>query len=119
MNSAITISVSKLIGTSVHTREASNILMEAIEKDLCDYIEFDFSNVEYISRSFADQFYVDKLNCAAKFKKNIIISNANETVMHMLNIVSKTQNKKHGNSAVFPIYKYSSQEYLDNFLLSI
>jgi len=119
MNCTTTISISELIGTSVHTREASNILMEAIEKDLCDYIELDFSNVEYVSRSFADQFYAEKLNYALKSKKNIIVSNANETVMHMLNTVSKTQNKKHSGRDMFPIYKYSSQKQLDNFLLSI
>jgi hypothetical protein len=119
MNCTTTISVSELIGTSVHTREASNILMRLIEKDLCDYIELDFSDVEYISRSFADQFYSDKLNCVVELRKNIIVSNANEAVMHMLNAVAKTQNKKTNTFFNIPIYKYSTQSQLENFLLSI
>ena len=119
MNCTATISVFELIGALVHTREASNILMQLIEKDPCDFIELDFSNVEYISRSFADQFYFDKMNCAVKLKKNIIVSNANETVIHMLNAVSRTQNKKPGNLLKIPIYKYSSPTQLENFLLSI
>ena len=119
MNCATTISVFKIIGSSVHTREASTILMQPIERDLCDYIELDFSQVEYISRSFADQLYDDKMNFAVKLKKNIIISNANETVMHMLNAVAKTQNKKPTTFLNIPIYKYSSQRQLENFLLSI
>jgi len=119
MNCTTIISVSELIGTMVHTREASAILIRPIEKDLCDYIELDFSNVEYISRSFADQFYFDKLNCAVKLKKNIIVSNANEAVMQMLNAVAKTQCKKNSTFLNIPIYKYSSQSQLDNFLLSI
>lgn len=119
MNCTTTISVSELIGTSIHTREASDILMRLIEKDLCDYIELDFSNVEYISRSFADEFYFDKLNYAIKLKKNLIVSNANEAVMHMLSAVAKTQNKKPNTFFNIPIYKYSSQSQLENFLLSI
>jgi hypothetical protein len=119
MNCTTTISVSELIGTMVHTREASALLMRQIEKELCDYIELDFSNIEYISRSFADQLYFDKLNCAVEWKKNIIVSNANEAVMQMLNAVAKTQDKKRNSFANIPIYKYSSHSQLDNFLLSI
>ncbi|HXS58543.1 MAG TPA: hypothetical protein VN726_20585 [Hanamia sp.] len=119
MNCTTTISVSELIGKMVHTRESSAILMQLIEKKFCDCVELDFTNVEYISRSFADQFYYDKLNCAVELKKNIIVSNANEAVMQMLNAVAKTQHKKMSTFFNIPIYKYSSQSQLDNFLLSI
>jgi hypothetical protein len=119
MNYPTTISVFKSIGPLVHTRESSKILMKLIEQDQCDSIELDFSKVEYISRSFADQFYADKINCTEKLKKNIIVSNANETVIHMLNAIAKTQNKKSNTFLDIPIYKYSSQSELENFLLSI
>lgn len=119
MNCTTTISVSELIGTSIHTREASAILMNLIAEDLCDYIELDFSNVEYISRSFSDQFYFDKSTCAKTMKKILVISNANETVSHMLNAVAKTQNKKLNPFFNIPVFKYSSQSQLENFLLSI
>lgn len=119
MNYTTTISVFKSIGRSVHTRESSKILMSLIEQNQCDSIELDFSRVEYISRSFADQFYGDKMNCTVKLKKNIIVSNVNETVMHMLNAVAKTQNKKPNTFLNIPIYKYSSPSQLENFLLSI
>lgn len=119
MNCTTTISVFDLIGASVHTRESSKILMNLIEKDPCDFIEVDFSQVHYISRSFADQFYFDKMKCAIELKKNVIVSNANESVVHMLNAVAKTQNKKPNTFLNIPIYKYSSQNQLENFLLSI
>jgi len=119
MNYTTNIAVFKSIGPSVHTRESSKILMKLIEQNQCDSIELDFSQVEYISRSFAYQFYAGKMNCAIKLKKNIIVSNANETVMHMLNAVAKTQNKKFNTFLNIPIYKYSSQSQLENFLLSI
>ena len=119
MNYPTTISVFQSIGNSVHTRESSKILMNLIEQNQCDSIELDFSQVDYISRSFADQFYADKMNYTVKLKKNIIVSNANETVIHMLKAVAKTQNKKPNTFLNIPIYKYSSQSLLENFLLSI
>ncbi len=120
MKSTITtISIFDLFGTSVHTRESSKILMSLIEKDSCAYIEVDFSQVVYISRSFADQFYFDKTKCAIELKKNVIVSNANESVIHMLSVVAKTQNKKPDAFLNIPIYKYSTQSQLENFLLSI
>lgn len=119
MNCTSTISVFNLIGSSVHTRESSEILMHQIETDPCNFIEIDFSQVDYISRSFADQFYFDKMKCAIDLKKDVIVGNANESVVHMLNAVSRTQNKKRGYLLNIPVYKYSSQSELENFLLSI
>jgi hypothetical protein len=71
------------------------------------------------SRSFADQFYIDKVNYAHHLKKNLVVSNANDEVMHMLHAVAKTQQKKMNTSISIPVYKYSSQIQLDDFLLSI
>ncbi|MGN6603018.1 MAG: hypothetical protein ACTHK8_11240 [Ginsengibacter sp.] len=119
MNCTTTISVSESIGTMVHTREASSILMKLIEKESCNYIELDFSNVDYISRSFADQFYIDKVNYAQQLKKNLVVSNANDEVMHMLHAVARTQHKKMNTVISIPVYKYSSQSQLDDLLLSI
>lgn len=119
MNCTTSISIFELFGTSVHTRESSKTLMNLIEKDPYNYIEVDFSQVDYISRSFADQFYFDKTKCAIEFKKNVIVSNANESVVHMLSAVAKTQNKKPNAISSIPVYKYSTQSQLENFLLSI
>lgn len=69
MNYTTTISVFKSIGSSVHTRESSKILMKVIEQNQCDSIKLDFPQVEYISRSFLDQFYADKMNFTVKLKK--------------------------------------------------
>lgn len=119
MNCTTTISVFEILGALVHTRESSKILMNLVEQDQCNNIEFDFAEVEYISRSFADQFFADKMDCAITLKKNIIVLNANETVINMINAVSRTQDKLPGALLNIPIYKYSSKSQLENFLLSI
>lgn len=118
MNCHSTISIHKLLGSSIHTREASFVLMQLVESNPCDHVELDFSSVEYISRSFADQFHFDKINCAANLQKVIIVSNAPDAVINMLQAVEKTQNTAIKKTDKVPVYKYSSQGQLENFLLS-
>ena len=48
--------------------------MKLIEQNQCDSIEFDFTKVEYISGSFADQLYADKMNCALKTLRLLCLS---------------------------------------------
>lgn len=81
-------------------------------------MELDFSSVEYISRSFADQFHFDKMNCAINLQKTIIVANARETVVNMLQAVAKSQNASGRKLERVPVYKYSSQRQLEDFLLS-
>lgn len=112
------IPVKELLSSSIHTREASSVLMNLVEQDPCDHIELDFSSVEYISRAFADQFHVDKINFAINHKKTIIVSNATDEVISMLQVVAKTQTNRKNNFESIPVYKYSSKVEFDNFLLS-
>ncbi len=117
MNCHSTISVHELLGSSIHTREASSVLMHLVQNDPCDHVELDFSFVEYISRSFADQFRLDKINCANNFKKTIIVSNVSNAVTNMLQVVAKSQNTSNRKIHQVSIYKYSSYKQLEDFLL--
>lgn len=118
MNCHSTISIYELLGSSIHSREASSVLMNLVKDDPCDYVELDFSNVEHISRSFADQFHFDKMNCAFELKKTIIVSNASDSIISMLQAVAKTQKSSNRRKEVFPVYRYSSYQQLENFLLA-
>jgi hypothetical protein len=113
-----TISVHELLGSSIHTREVSSVLMRLVQNNPCNDVELDFSSVEYISRSFADQFHFDKMNCAIDLQKTIIVSNASESVINMLQAVAKSQISVNKRVEKVPVYKYSSQRQLENFLLS-
>lgn len=119
MNCHSTISVYELLGSSIHSREASSVLMNLVKEDPCDYVELDFSSVEHISRSFADQFYFDKMNCAIEHRKTIIVSNAADSIINMLQAVAKTQNSLNRETRVVPVYRYSSYQQLENFLLTL
>lgn len=120
MNCHSTIFISELLGNSIHTREASSVLLDVIKNDPCDYIELDFSSIEYISRSFADQFHFDKLNCAIDLKKTIVVANASDDVINMLQAVAKSHNSNDRKKTdKVPVYKYSSYNELESFLLSL
>lgn len=119
MNCHSIIPVYELLGGSIHTREAVAILMNAIEDDFCSDIELDFSGVDFISRSFADQFHHEKVQFAQTHGKRIIVTNADEAVMSMLQAVAKTQKANNREYQRIPVYKYSDMATLKNFLLSI
>ncbi len=120
MNCHSTIPVFELFGSSISTRESSPVLMELIKNDPCNHVELDFSSIDYISRSFADQFHLDKINYANEFGKTILVANASEEVIKMLQAVAKSHNSKDKKrTAKVPAYKYASYNELEGFLLSL
>jgi hypothetical protein len=117
MNCSSTIPVYELLGSSIHTREASSFLKQLVESNPCDHIELDFSHVDQISRAFADQLYFDKFNVVKNTHKTISISNASENVVNMFRAVEKSQNIVDRKVYNIPIYRYASHNQLQNFLL--
>ena len=119
MNQHSTILVHEILGSSIQTREASSVLMNRVKNNSSNNIEFDFTSVEYISRSFADQFYFDKNKYSTELQKNIIVSNVSDNIVKMLQAVAKSQNSVNRNLVSnVPVYKYSSYSQLESFLLS-
>lgn len=100
------------------SREAVDSLFNEL-KDIGSELEFDFSNVEFISRSYADQFYKAKFEWEKKYSSKASIINANEEVINMLNAVSKTQNATERFFESIPVYKFSKVDKLSDYLLSI
>lgn len=118
MNGHTTITVLDILGTTIHTREASVTLLKVAGNDPCDQLDLDFAGVAFISRSFADQFHADKIRLAQKSNKRIMVTNANESIINMLQAVSRTQNKTERHFPRIPVYKYTDKNALERFLLS-
>ncbi|MDQ6842848.1 MAG: STAS-like domain-containing protein [Bacteroidota bacterium] len=108
---------SRKLGSSIQTREASSVLMNYVKNNSRDNIEFDFTSVGYISRSFADQFF-DRNKYANELKKNMVVSNASDNVIKMLQAIAKSQDSLNTKPHDIAVYKYSSYIQLENFLLS-
>ena len=116
MNCHSSIPVVRTLGNSLHTREAAEALVQCAAKHPCDQIELDFEGVDFISRSFAHQFHFDKIIVAKESKKVIIVTNANESVLLMLQTVAKEKVRKHSDYNT-PIYKFDRRAQMERMLL--
>lgn len=114
-----TIPVFTLLGATLHTRQAATELLQAVTQNPCDHIELDFVDVEYVSRSFADQFHAEKIAIAIQQQKSIIVTNANEEIIKMLQAVARTQDKENRAYEKVPVYNYTNWKSLERFLLSV
>jgi anti-anti-sigma regulatory factor len=112
------ISVYESLGISLNTREAAAFLMKTVEKTQSLVVELDFSNVEFMSRSFADQFHKERSAWLETNNGVIAITNANEEIITILQIVSKTQDKRVREYSTIPVFKFSDKNILKNYLLS-
>lgn len=100
------------------SREAATSLFNELNNVDVE-LEFDFINVDFISRSYADQFYKAKMDWEKSHDAKAYIVNANEEVINMINVVSKTQNSTERFFENIPVYKFSKIDKLSDYLLSI
>lgn len=119
MKAILNISVFEEIGHILNTREAAVQLTDLIRENPCEVIELDFTDVEFMSRSFADQFIKEELQLKAKFNIAIDIINANEEVINILNVVCNTQHKTKRGFSPIPVYKFSNPQLLSDYLFAI
>lgn len=110
------INVSDLFGTSLSSREQADQLYLRI-KNYSTKVIVDFSDVIFISRSFADEFYKGFL----QLNKIMMIQtvNGNQVICDMLNAVSQTQNGKIKEKVPYKMQAFSNKEELRKYLLSI
>lgn len=119
MKAVIQIPVLEEVGKFLNTREASSLLFNIISKNKGAEIEFDFTGVEFMSRSFADQFHKEKLQFQEKENLVLYIINANEEIIKILQAVANTQNKKDRKFVSLPVFRFSDEKLLSDYLLSI
>lgn len=110
------INVSDLFGTSLSSREQATSLYTHI-KTYTSKVIVDFTDVVFISRSFADQFYKDFL----ELNKIMMIQtvNGNQVVCDMLNAVIKTQDSRVRNRVSYRMQVFSTKDDFRKYLLSI
>lgn len=119
MKAFLQISVFNELGNSLNSREAVYVLSSIIQDKQFNPIELDFEGVEFMSRSFADQFHKEKIKWQEELHLQIDIVNANENVIEMLKVVAQTQDKKVRNVVEVPVFKFTNAELIFNYMLSI
>ena len=119
MKAVYHISINEVIGKYLNTREAVSEISKLIQSDPCQVIELDFTDVEFMSRSFADEFHKERIRLQNEFNLQIEIHNANQEIMVILQAVSKTQNNPDRPLVDILSFRFSKPEMLSNYLLSI
>lgn len=81
---ATTVSIYKLLGSTVRSRMFINTIQQAMKGD--EYAVLDFTNIHFISRSFADELY-----SFITEHKNVHLVGMNEEVQGMYDVVSDSR----------------------------
>ena len=81
-------------------------------------MDLDFSKVEFMSRSFADQFYKERADLRNKGVA-VFLLNADEEINKILEAVGRTQDKKDRNFNDIKIVRFANINEASNFLCSI
>jgi len=119
MKASQTIQITDFLQDSLNTREAVHEISKLIEANPCQVVELDFTGVDFMSRSFADELHKEKIRLQKEYAVRIDILNANEEVMAILEVVARTQNKQEKKAVEVPVYKFSNPELVFNYLLTI
>lgn len=108
---------------TLDTRESASSLIAKITKEfnlnLDSRIVLNFEDIEFMSRSFADQFH--KEITADDFNIDLIFSNLHESIRETLRIVEKTQNSRSKLSLKKKTIhlRFDSIEKIENYLYSL
>ena len=84
------LSLSEEYGEILSTRSTAREIFNRTNKFKLKKVELDFTNIEFISRSFCDEFLKQK----EKSNKEVECTNINQEVKDMLKIVAKKHPRK-------------------------
>lgn len=106
--------------TSLSTREAAKHLFDFIIKNtLTPTAVLDFSSIEFISRSFADQMFIEQGRLFNTHHILIQIQNINENLLILLDKVAQSRGKNKAGSFTRPVLSFADYKDLNRFLASI
>jgi len=119
--SKLTINIESSIANTLDSRDEAIHLFDSLNSRHTELkeIELDFSYVDFMSRSFADQFYKEQVKWAQQNNIPLLITNASVQVIEILQAVSKTQKGKNGKVQDLPIYSFSKADQLSQYLQAI
>lgn len=120
MKNKLEIKIYDKIGRILNTRESALTLIDLITASSHKIIILDFSKVEFMSRSFADQFYIYiEERRQVQDDISIRILNAKNDIIKLLNAVGRTQNKINREYVKLPIFHFTKSNLLSEYLNSI
>jgi hypothetical protein len=118
MENTLDINVFKHLGETLNSREAAILLFDFVNENKANNVVFDFTNVVFMSRSFADQFHKERMKLKEKSGLTIHLKDASELIRTMLITVELTQNKRNRFYTELPVFKFSEHN-LENYLSAL
>lgn len=118
MTNQIHIDVFAKLGETLNTREAATLLFVCVVENYAKSVVFDFSRVEFMSRSFADQFHKERMKLKEELGLMIDLKDASESVRKMLVTVEATQNKLNRFYTELPVFRFSNDR-IEEYLLAL
>lgn len=117
-----TIKIKSILANTLDSRDEAVKLfgmMEEMHPSSTD-VALDFSGVEFMSRSFADQFHKEKLSWAkGNSQSAIVIENANTQIIEILKAVAQTQRGDRSSMLELNALSFSRPDQLEEYLLAI
>lgn len=110
------IRINSVMPRTLDTRESASRLVDMIKEEGEVKVELDFTDIIFMSRSFADQFHKELYSCADSL--GISIKNANVGILDMLRAVSNTQNVRKSIKKDYQLLSYNSISKLEDFTFS-
>lgn len=114
------IHIKSIIGETLNTRDEAQLLFSKIIPMISvEEVVLDFSDIIFMSRSFADEFYIEykKLNGQMN---SIIFKNANIQIMDILKAIDNTYKKSNHNVYIeYPKFSFTNYNHLSNYLQAL
>lgn len=105
--------------SSLDTRDEVEALFAEVKTATSNKVIFDFAGIEFISRSFADEFHKQKMKLAKELNMQFEVANADLSVIEMLQAVSHTQHKVKREESRFMVYSFKDTASLFNYLQAV
>jgi hypothetical protein len=106
--------------SSLNTRDEAIKLFTFLANDnTADKLIYDFENISFISRSFADEFHKSLIFFTNIENVSYELVNAASDIIEMLQAVSRTQNNEKRSFNNLPVYSFIDTTSLYKFLYSI
>lgn len=115
------VNLKERMDSTLDTREAAMTLFAELKASRNEHQEllFDFSGVEFMSRSFADQFHKERTKLFKECGIECAIKDAGQNIFDMLQAVSRTQQANHREVVRYEFFAFSNMDNLSEYLQAI
>ena len=115
------INTKKLIGNTLDSRDEAQKLFAYISAnyELPVSVVFDFDDVDFMSRSFADEFHKLKMAWCNQHTSVVEIDNASVQILDILQAVARTQKSREVTNPERLVLAFTNSEQLYDYLLSV